>query len=198
MAIVDINGDYIKQNKYNEYDKVVNIEFGSGKNYFGKCEYPECYLTDKNIPQTPHFIECLPDYHEADCHYIDFACDFYHHNFNGRLFKKIVLCNPYEFGYKGLLEAKIFFNRAGDLLENSGRIIIICSRTNPYVKKAKLDEYLTCSSPLVKSNYQFVLEEFEEMDAMHRIRKEYKFKQSCLKSDATPHQKITIKKISTQ
>ncbi len=196
MAIFDINSNYIKQNKYDKYDKVVNIEFGSGKNYFGKCEYPECYLTDKNIPQSPHFMECLPDYHEADCHYIDFACDFYDHNFYGRLFQKIILCNPFGFGYQ-LSEGRLFFNRAGDLLDNNGQIIIICSKTNPHVKKKLLDFYLSTNNPLWKSRYDFEIEHFEVMDNEHYIRKQYKFKQSCLIKDATPDQKIIIKKIST-
>lgn len=196
MAIFDINGNHIKPNNYNNLDEIVNIEFGSGKGYFGKSEYPECYLTDQKIPQVQHFMECLPDYHNSDCHYIDFACDFYHHNFNGRLFQRIVLCNPHKFGYKGLLEARIFFNRAGDLLDKDGRIIIICSRSNAFGKKKNLDLYLGHNIRTNQSKYQFEMEDFEEMDTTHRIRTEYRFKQSCLIKDTIPNQKITIKKIS--
>lgn len=195
MAIFDISGNHITPNNYNNLDEIVNIEFGSGKGYFGKREYPECYLTDQKIPDLQHFMECLPDYHNSDCHYIDFACDFYHHNFNGRLFQKIVLCNPYEFGYIGLSEAKIFFNRAGDLLDNNGQIII-CSKSNPFVKKRKLVDYLGCNISSFQSKYKFIMQEFEEMNETHRIRQDYRFKYSCLIKDATPDQKITIKKIS--
>lgn len=198
MAIVDVNGNPIRHNKYKEHDRIANIEFGSGIGYFGKREYPECYLTDQKIPQVQHFMECVPDYHNSDCHYIDFVCDFYHHNFNGRLFQRIVLCNPHEFGYKGLLEARIFFDRAGDLLDKNGQIIVICSRSNPFGKKKNLDIYLGHNIRTNQSKYQFEIEDFEEMDTTHRIRTEYRFKQSCLIKDTIPNQKITIKKISNQ
>lgn len=196
MAIFDINGTPIKHNEYKKHDNIVNIEFGSGKNFFGKCEYPECYLTDKNIPQLQHFIECLPDYHKANCHYIDFACDFYNYNFDGRLFQKIILCNPYDFGYQGLAEGKLFFDRTGDLLDNNGQIIIICNKSNQFVKKKKLDDYLRCAIPSLQSKHKFIVEEFEEMNETHKIRQNYKFKQACLEKDATPDQKIIIKKNS--
>jgi hypothetical protein len=198
MAIIDINGNPIKHNEYNEHDKIVNIEFGSGKNYFGKREYPECYLTDINVPSVMHFMDVFPDYLNADCHFIDFTCNFYSHNFNGRLFEKIILCNPYDFGYNGLLEGKFFFDRAGDLLEHNGQLIIICSKSNPFASKKKLDLYLRSDGSSFQSKYKFEVEAFEEMDINHRIVKEYQFKQCCLEKITIPNQKIIIKKNSTR
>ena len=195
MAILSRNGNPIEQNNYNVNDGIIHIEFGSGDTCFGKREYPRCYLTDLKIPAKQHFMQCLPDYENVDCHYIDFECDFYNHNFDGRLFEKIILCNPYNFGCYGLIEGQIFFNRLGELLNNGGQVIIICNKTNPFASKRKVQSFL--DNVDFRSRYEFQINEILDIDETHIIRQDYNFKYCCLLKNATPDQLIIINKIGT-
>lgn len=196
MAINDVNGNQITQNFYNVSDGIINIEFGAGKGYFGKKEFPSCYTTDKKTPSVDHFILHPLNYDTIDCHYIDFDCDFFEHNFNNRKFNNIILCNPYGFGYYGYLGAQKFFNRAGEILNDNGKIIVLCTHSNKFAKKDALEDYLSLEDSDFKSNYEFMLEEFVNLDANHPINQGYKFHQSCLNKKTIPNQKLVITKVS--
>jgi hypothetical protein len=193
MPILDINGHPITH--LNSQSNIRNIEFGAGKNYFGKVLYPECFLTDKNLPPLSHFTE-LPYYDkDSNCHYIDFICDFDNHNFNEHTFDTIILCNPFGFGYSTLILAQSFFNRLGDLLNDNGQVVVISSHTNIFGKQKNLQRFLDSTDPEFYSKYIFELESFEELTPEHVIRLDFTFRKSCLDEIATPSQKMIIRKI---
>jgi len=195
MDIIDNLGRPIEA--YNDFPNnlnVHNIEFGAGKNNFGKIEYPNCYLTDLEYPKNKqYYFERIGE--DLDCHFLDSICDFYKTSID-RQFQNIILCNPYGFGYSGFGNAKKFFDRAGDLLLDNGRLQIIGSWKNPWCKKESFDNYLLTDLVVYKSKYQFELESFEELDENHDIIKKYNFYAMGLETTTIPNQKLTIKKTS--
>ncbi len=197
MPIFDIHGDPITDlTKNNSNDaNIVNIEFGAGKNYFGKAQYPQCYLTDKKKPDLSHFSELFDYDKDSDCHYLDFMCDFYEYDFGGHTFETLILCNPHGYGYSSDVSGQFFFNRAGSILRDNGQIVVLSSHTNKFGNKKHLEAFLNCDDPIFFSKYIFILEDFEELTPEHEIRQNYQFKHSNLTTVATPSQKMIIRKV---
>lgn len=194
MPINDINGTPIIHHLNFPNDVVTNIEFGAGKNYFGKKEFPDCYLTDLTIPDgLPHFTHYV-DYEVENCHFLDANCDFYEYNFE-RTFKNIILCNPFNYGYNGLGSAKKFFDRAGELLSENGKIHIIGSSLNKWCCKDSFDEYLKNDIEVYKPNHTFIIEEHEKLTRQHQINLTYSFFRTELKDRTVPDERLVIKKV---
>lgn len=172
--------------------QIKNIEFGAGRNFYGKKEYPQCYLTDLSYPDFLHFTE-TEDYREDNSHFLDGLCNFYTYNFE-RTFNNIILCNPFNFGFNGLGNAKKFFDRAGDLLNIDGKINIIGSSQNPWCSKDSLDDYFLNEIEDYKSNHNFGLQTHEELTREDRVNITYRFYKSELKDITVPNQKLVILK----
>lgn len=174
--------------------EVSNIEFGAGRNNFGKREYPNCYVTDLSYPELlsyfTHFNEDSTEYH-----FLDNICDFYDSKFD-RKFENIILCNPYKYGFKGLAGAKKFFDRAGEILVTNGKIHIIGKSNNPWCKKESFDNFIKNDEiPAFKSKYNFELENFETLDELHEININYRFFSSGLLKETMPNERLIIKKL---
>jgi len=140
MPIKDVNGFPLVH--YNNFpnDEVRNIEIGAGKNYFGKREFPSCYITDLKIPNLQHFT-IYDDYENQECHYIDDEFNYFETDVNGRTFDNLIFCNPFKFGFIGIAHAKDFLNKAGELLNENGFIHIIGHKTNPWTKSKNIVKY---------------------------------------------------------
>ncbi|WP_173968517.1 hypothetical protein [Flavobacterium collinsii] len=195
MMILDKHGNPIIYHENFPHDmEVTNIEFGAGRNNFGKREYPNCFVTDLSYPKD--IKSYFKDYHEdiTDYHYLDNLCDFYNTNFQ-RKFENIILCNPFNYGFKGLGDAKKIFDRAGDILVDNGQIHIIGKSKNPWCKKESFNNFIKNTIPVFQSKYKFELESFENLDTNHQINKNYKFYTSELKIETVPDERLTIKKI---
>ncbi len=193
MPINDIHGIPLIHHPNFPNDIVNNIEFGAGRNYFGKKEFPHCYLTDLKMPDLNHF-STYENYEIEDCHFLDASCDFYKFNF-GRTFENIILCNPYFYGFLGLGNAKKFFDRAGDLLSQQGRIHIIGSSSNKWCSKDSFDEYFENEIDEYKSNHTFVLDVHEELTRQHQINLTYNFYKTELRDPTIPNQRLVIQKM---
>lgn len=195
MPILDKFGNEIAHHINFPNDlEVNNIEFGAGRNNFGKREYPKCYLTDLSYPELILHFKNHNDYVNEDCHYLDNVCDFYKHNFE-RKFDNLIFCNPYEYGFFGLHGAKTFFDRAGDILSENGRIHIIGKSSNKWCKKEAFDKFLKNEILTYKSKYDYELEDFEILNINHSINTNYIFFESGLKKVTMPNEKIIIKKL---
>lgn len=196
MSILDKNGNPIAYHEIFPGDvEVNNIEFGAGRNDFGKREYPNCYVTDLSYPNElkSYFKEYQEDI--KDYHYLDNICDFYNTNF-GRQFENIILCNPYGYGFKGLASAKKFFDRAGEILVKNGQINIIGKSNNPWCKKESFDKFIKNDTiEIFKSKYDFEIDSFEILDGDHQINTNYKFYTTGLKLETIPNERLTIKKL---
>src|SRR5262249_23043229 len=113
-----------------------NIELGAGCGNFGIIFYPNCYLTDRDTTLMDSCERCFIDYF-CDAHNLPWASD---------RFDKIIMCNPYGYGFKdedksyGLLDELIRVSKDGC------EIIIICNHTNlccaPKRVKKRIDNYL--------------------------------------------------------
>jgi hypothetical protein len=174
--------------------EVSNIEFGAGRNDFGKREYPNCYVTDLSYPELlSHFTDFNED--TIDYHFLDNLCDFYNSKFD-RQFENIILCNPYKYGFKGLGGAKKFFDRAGEILVKNGKIHIIGKSNNPWCKKESFDKFIKNDEiPAFKSKYDFELEDFEILDELHEINTNYRFYSTGLEKQTIPNERLIIKKL---
>jgi 16S rRNA G1207 methylase RsmC len=175
--------------------EITNIEFGAGRNFYGKKEYPKCYLTDLSYPELGivHFKQ-KEDYNSTECHFLDNICDFYEFNFQ-RTFENIILCNPYHYGFNGLGNAKKFFERAGELLSEDGRIHIIGSSFNKWCCKDSLDDYFENEIEIYKTEYNFILEDYCQLTRHDHINTSYDFYKTELKDRTIPNEKLVIKKV---
>lgn len=193
MPIFDINGNPLAHHTNFPNDDVDNIEFGAGKNYFGKKEYPSCYLTDIEYPNIEHFMTDA-NYELGNYHYIDGLCDYYDYNFN-RKFNTIILCNPYKFGYIGLAEGKRFFDRADQLLNPNGEIHIIGKSINKWCSSESLEFYLDNQIPEFKASADFRIESYLELNEQDEINTTYDFYQVGLQRTTLPNERIVIKRV---
>lgn len=195
MPILDKNGNPIAYHNNFPHDlDVTNIEFGAGRNDFGKREHPNCYVTDLSYPG---LLSYFTEYDESitDYHYLDNICDFYNTNF-ARQFKNIILCNPYNYGFSGLGNAKKFFDRAGDILVQNGQIHIIGKSNNPWCKKESFDNFIKNDIIMAyHSKHKFELESFETLSDDHDINVKYKFYTTGLEKQTIPNERLTIKKL---
>jgi hypothetical protein len=193
MPIADIHGNPLQHYTDFPNDPVNSIEFGAGKNHYGKKEYPNCYLTDLSMPDLLHFTQYV-NYEIEDCHYLDANCDFYEYNFEVK-FENIILCNPFNYGYYGLGSAKRFFDRAAELLSEEGRIHILGSSSNKWCCKDSLDEYLKNDIEIFKPNHTFIMVEHEILTRQHQINTTYNFYRTELKDRTIPNERLVIKKV---
>lgn len=197
MPILDIfNEEILHHNDFPSNLEITNIEFGAGRNFYGKKEYPKCYLTDLSYPELLHFTQTA-NYDEVNNHFLDDLCNFYDYNFE-RTFNNIILCNPFNFGFNGLGNAKKFFDRAAELLSENGEIHIVGSSINKWCCKDSFDEFIYNDIEEYKSTHEFVLSTHEELSRENRINTTYKFYQTELKKITIPDQKLVIKKLENE
>jgi len=161
-----------------EYD---NLEMGAGIGNFGKIYYPVCYLIDNDKKG----IESLC----GDNHHIDMFVDAYHlPNWTNNYFKTVILCNPYNFGFRDMEEGAELFQKKINTLETEGKIIIIGHEKNPYctpVKVAKTIEFFK------KSNSDWELSSTVESIDSEEQYPDFNFFQTD-GTKTTPNKKITI------
>lgn len=197
MPILDIfNQEISHHDDFPSNLDIVNIEFGAGRSVYGKKEYPKCYVTDLNYPELLHFSQ-TEDYSDENSHFLDDLCHFYDYNFE-RTFENIILCNPFGYGFKGLGDAKKFFDRAGQLLNLNGEIHIIGSSTNDWCNRTAFEDYFYNEIEVYKSNYNFVLQEYTQLTRQDNINTTYRFYQTELKKITVPNEKLVIKKLDNE
>ncbi|MFD1257104.1 hypothetical protein ACFQ3S_09875 [Mucilaginibacter terrae] len=194
MPRQDING-----NNFNHYlnfpndPMVKNIEFAAGKTFFGKMEFPNCYLTDIAIPPIEHFMNFPQDYENHDCHYIDQQCDYYKLNIGAKRFDNIIFCNPFEVGFRGRFETKDFLETAHTMLSEDGTVIVLGSSTNQWSQYRNLNRHYNY---LIESNnlaYKFTFE-FQTIDETHPYRHNHQFYITDLSTFTIPNELIKIKR----
>lgn len=194
MPRKDINDDdFIHHPNFPNDPNVTNIEFAAGKSFFGKREFPNCYLTDPITPDINHFMLHSEDYENHDCHYLDANCDYNNLNLEGKSFENVILCNPYGIGFRGRYETKSFLEIADTILSDTGTMTILGNSANPWTKYENIDKYylhllnsgeLACSFDI----------QLEDIDEHHHYRLNHTFYHSDFSVEARPNQIIRIKK----
>ncbi len=127
----------IEQNMIQNDDKnILNIELGAGCGCFGKTYFSKCYTTD------------IDKKYKDNCqrYCLDFTCSAISLPFGNNRFDKIILCNPYGFGFRDEEDAFLFLSEAIRVLNTKGEIIVIGNEKNAYAKpqniKRVIDEYM--------------------------------------------------------
>lgn len=195
MPIVDINNIEIvpHQNFPNDMD-VENIEIGASKNYFGKKYYPFCYLTDKfPVEGLFHFTETA-EYDETNCHFLDYVGDFFELQID-RTFNNIIICNPYGFGFQGKEYSKLFLNKAGNLLNDGGSMIVIGNSKNGWSKYESANKWLTKLTLEGELNYSMQISQLQILQDTHEFRVNHTFNKIAISEPTKPNEMFTIQKI---
>lgn len=191
MPILDRQGNHLTS--YGEFpfnDEVHNIEFGAGINYFGKKEFPHCFLTDVQSPNCDHFLLHPNDYEDKECHFLDSMCDYLSADFGQKTFLNLIFCNPFNMGFIGQGHADEFITRATTLLKEDGKIYILSSNRNPWAKSRNIKKYL---SELVHLGEVEI--EVTSLDENHTYITDYAYKQCDMVTTTTPNELIIIKKL---
>lgn len=194
MPIFDMHqNELVHHLDYPNNNQIKNIEFGASKSYFGKKEFPYCYLTSLEYPNLPHF-KTLDNYDEEDCHYLDGTCDFLNDDLNGRTFDKLIFCNPFGYGFKGREYAKEFLNKAGSLLNENGEIFFIGSRANIWIKYHNVNRYFNHLKNNDELKYELELSELTELTSTHNYIVNYVYNLCDISKTTIPNEMFTIKK----
>lgn len=103
----------------------LNIELGAGCGNFGQIYYKECFLTD-NESVTGLSKRCNNDF------FANIQCDAYNIRCQDGRFEKVILCNPYRYGFRDRDEAQTLFKELHRVLIDKGEVIVVTTNVNPY------------------------------------------------------------------
>lgn len=140
--MIDLNTHIDTLVHYDDFPETIdvqNIEFGAGKGFFGKIEFPNCFLTDQSDYQIKHFTE-VDEVKFGSCHFLDGLADYFNYDFKGKKFRKLIFCNPFGMGLSKKFEGIKFLDRANDLLEVNGEIFLLGQHANQFVKKKNVEK----------------------------------------------------------
>lgn len=194
MPIFDINhSEIIYHPDFPNNEEIRNLEVGASINCFGKKFYPACYLTDKEQPPFPHFIE-TPDYDETNSHFLDFVGDFYNLNIN-RDFDLAIFCNPYGFGFRGKENSKKFLNKSGQVLRNGGEILILGNSANAWSKYRNAEKWLSTLRSEGALDYNLQLLPLTKIDENHNYRNNHTFRKVVVTETTIVNEMYKIVKI---
>jgi len=119
----------------------INLELGAGCGNFGATYHPKCYLTD--VDQTLK-TTC------SVCH-VHWFCDARELPWSDNRFDKVILCNPYGFGFNDEEESQILLNEIVRVSKNGSQIIIVGSGVNRYCAPERVKKRVNnCSAARFK------------------------------------------------
>lgn len=107
---------------------VLHIELGAKCGDFGKQFHAPCYLTDKDEEAV----------RACNSHHIDVYCDAHRIPWPDSRFKKVIMCNPYWYGFKDKPQAEALLNELGRVVENGGCVIVLASKTSPWGSNGRI------------------------------------------------------------
>lgn len=133
-----------------DYPNTLHVELGAGCGNFGQKYHSECFLTEK---RTETEVKQICKNYHVDI----FSCDAYNIPCNDNRFKKILMCNPYGYGFNDTESGFDLLNEFARVLINKGMVIVLSTHTNSYAMPKRvlrrIDEFNTVSST-VKFNCQ--------------------------------------------
>lgn len=110
---------------FRESPQIVNLELGAGCGNFGERYYPICFLSDAKTPYK--LKEDCPDgpFATITCKATEIPCP-------DSRFSKVIMCNPYNFGFRDSEDGGSLLKELGRVLKADGEVVIISSDRNPY------------------------------------------------------------------
>ena len=114
----------MESNAITDDKSVLHLELGAGCGNFGKIHYPKCYLTDYDAALATICEKC----------YIDYFCDAHNLPWKNNRFDKIIMCNPYGYGFLPSEERtkKLLTELLRVLKNKDSEIIVIGHKRNKY------------------------------------------------------------------
>jgi ubiquinone/menaquinone biosynthesis C-methylase UbiE len=106
-----------------DYPNIKHIELGSGCGNFGQQYHAECFLTENKTEADIKNI-C------SNYHVNIFSCDAYNIPCSENRFQKIIMCNPYRYGFKDTENGIPLLSEFGRVLTNNGIVIVLSTNTN--------------------------------------------------------------------
>jgi hypothetical protein len=197
MPILDLhNSELVSHPGFPNDTTVLHIEFGAGKNYFGKKFFPLCYLTEReeSVFRIPHFTN-FQDYEVRDCHYNDAQLDHIENPniFPSDRFDKVIFCNPYGYGFRNVETTTFILNSLGRILRTGGSLLVLSHHTNGWGKYRNASRFFNASVPSLRYNYQ--LTDLEPMDENHLFRQDQRYYSCNLQNETTPDQVYSFIKL---
>lgn len=157
-------------------EEVHHIEFGAGLGYFGKKEFPNCFLTDLSDYSFTHFNDLLDPTEIDKCHFLDKVSDYYSLDVQGRKFNKLIFCNPFGYGFRGKNETAKFLKRAEELLNVNGEIFVVGQVGNRWVKKIETEKWINLYNQNINqtNRWEFIhvlnATELSDFNSRHHFR----------------------------
>lgn len=130
---------------------IVNIELGAGCSNFGQKYFPECFITDS---RTPNELKqnCLA--HSVTI----YSCDAHNIPCESNRFRKLFICNPFNYGFKDSEEGVILLNELARVLTHNGEALILSASSNKYAMPKRIErrvQEFNDQSNLIKFVYSY-------------------------------------------
>ena len=120
----------MNQKTFPNDDSFTHLEIGAGCGNFGKNFYPKCYLTDKDENLEGVCAVC----------YIDWFCDAHELPWGNNRFDKIIICNPYGYGFHDDEGTALLLKELLRALKGKGsEIIMLCNVRNKYCNPKRVE-----------------------------------------------------------
>jgi len=156
----------------------MNIELGAGCGDFGKRYYLECCLTDNDIGLRDLCLPCR----------IDCFCDANSLPFSENSFDRIIICNPYNYGFRELNEAKLLLNELVRILKDDSSIIIIGHESNKFCTPKQVRKRIGEISSHINADIRFSAENIDAKRLYHG----YRFLTVGGKRETVPNRRMTL------
>lgn len=161
----------------------MNIELGAGCGDFGKLYFPECYLTDKDTELIEDCLKVLGFPCRIDC-----FCDANNLPFPENSFDRVIMCNPYGYGFRELDEVEILLNELVRILKNDSSIIIIGHEKNPFCAPKRVKSRIKDISLQTNADIRFSVEDIDS----EKEYPGYNFRLIEEKRKTVPNKRITL------
>ena len=138
---------------YPDNKSFLNLELGAGCGNFGATFHPQCYLTDNDQSLITSCASCQ----------VHWFCDAHSLPWSDDRFDKVIMCNPYGFGFNDENKSQELLNEIIRVSKNGSQIVIIGHKSNKYcaperVKKrieSVKDVQLTFTDEVIDSGTEY-------------------------------------------
>ena len=127
----------------------INIELGAGCGNFGEQYFPRCYTTE-----VASNLNC-------DMAHIHHYCSAYNTGLTSDRFTTVVMSNPFGYGFKEVENAQTLIDELYRLLQQNGKIVIICHETNRFCAPDRIEKRLNDDLGFIPIRRPILIEEID-------------------------------------
>jgi hypothetical protein len=119
--------------EFTDKSNILHIELGAGCGNFGQKYHPQCFLTEHKTETELKNI-C------KDFYVTIFSCDAYNIPCSDNRFRKIIMCNPYGYGFQDVEYGLPLLQELARVLSNNGTVIVLSTHTNSYAMPERVSK----------------------------------------------------------